>query len=141
MRSKATSFRLSEPTHTRLHERAGREGVAIRELLEQLIDEGIDAREHPGIVYRGRVGARRAGLAAGPDVWEVLDALRFTEGGGEQRIATAAERLDLHPRQVRIAVEFAATRHLEIDALIAENDAAARDARATAENRARYLSA
>ena len=139
MGSKATSFRLSEQVHARLREHARQEGVAIRVLLEQLVEEGIEARRHPGIVHRGRPGARRAALAAGPDVWEVMDAMRFVEGSPEERIAAVARSMDLHPRQVRLAVEYAASHADEIDGLVEENDRAAREASAAAEARSRYL--
>lgn len=141
MGSKATSFRLSEQVHARLRERAQQEDVPIRVLLEQLIDEGIQAREHPGIVFRGRPGARRAALGAGPDVWEVMDAMRFVEGSSEERIVTTGRNVDLHPRQVRLAVEYAAAHPEEIDRLIEDNDRAAQDADAAAEARGRYLGA
>jgi CheY-like chemotaxis protein len=50
MTSKATSFRAKRHARGCTHMPGTR-------------DEGIDAHEHPGIVYRGRVGARRGALA------------------------------------------------------------------------------
>ncbi len=39
---------------------------------KRLIIEGVDPLDHPGIVYRGPSHDRRAALAGGPDVWEII---------------------------------------------------------------------
>jgi hypothetical protein len=137
--TKATSFRLDEGVHQELTKRARKEGIPIRALLERLVTEGLSALEHPGIVYRGAPGRRRAALAAGPDVWEIMDALRQVAGTPEQRITEAAQRLELHPRQVRLAVEYAAAHPEEIQAAIADNDAEAQKACSAAEARGDLL--
>ena len=75
----------------------------------------------------------------GPDVWEVVSALRHTSGAEEQRVAVLAEQFDLHPRHIRTAIDFAAVHRDEIVAQIAENDAAADRAREIAERRAELM--
>lgn len=45
---------------------------------------------HPGIVFRDGPSGRRAGLAAGPDVWEVVGLLRGLSGSVEERVTAAA---------------------------------------------------
>lgn len=52
--------------------------------------EGLDTLHHPGIVYRDGPTGRRAALAMGPDVWEIVSALRHTKGAQERRVATLA---------------------------------------------------
>jgi hypothetical protein len=47
-----------------------------RALLERLVTEGLDTLHHPGIVYRDGPTGRRAALAVGPDVWEVITLIR-----------------------------------------------------------------
>jgi hypothetical protein len=47
--------------------------------------------DHPGIVFRDGPTGRRAGLAAGPDVWEVVSALRSTGLEGNDGMQAAAE--------------------------------------------------
>ena len=47
--------------------------------------------DHPGIVFRDGTAGRRAGLAGGPDVWEVIGALRSTGLEGNEAIQATAE--------------------------------------------------
>ena len=106
---------------------------------QRLLAEGLDVLHHPGIVYRDGPTGRRAALAVGPDVWEVVSALRYTRGSEEKRVSALAEQLDLHPRHIRTAIDFAATHREEIDAQVAANDEAAEAARQLAEQRARLM--
>ncbi len=139
MAAKSTSFRISEDAKQRLAARAARDGLSATALLERLIIEGVDALDHPGIVYRGPAHDRRAALAAGPDVWEVVARLRELEGSEEQRIATLARESDLHPRLIRIAVDYAAARTDEVQARIERNQAAAEASRRAAQQRGALL--
>jgi hypothetical protein len=136
---RSTSFRLSDEARLRLHDQADREGISATALLERLIVEGVDTVEYPGIVYRGTRDDRRAGLAGGPDVWEVVARLRELEGSEEQRIATLASETDLHPRQIRTALEFAARHVDEIERRIARNERAIAENREAAEQRRALL--
>lgn len=135
----STSFRLSEEAKQRLNQRAEREGLSATALLERLIIEGIDTLEHPGIVYRGPVHDRRAALAAGPDVWEVVSRLRQLRGSEEERIEVLAEESALHPRQIRAALEFAVRHPTAVEERIARNERAIAEGRAAAEQRRAYL--
>jgi uncharacterized protein (DUF433 family) len=134
--ARATSYRLDAGVKARLEEQAAREGISERALLERLISEGLDTLHHPGIVYRPGPTGRRAALAVGPDVWEIVSALRYTRGTDEQRVAQLAEQFDLHPRHIRTAIDFAAAHRAEIDRQVAANDTAAEEARRLAEARA-----
>lgn len=136
---RATSYRLDPEIKARLQDQAVTEGVSERALLERLVGEGLDILHHPGIVYRDGPTGRRAALAVGPDVWEIVSALRYTKGGQERRVATLAEQFGLHPRHIRIAIDFAASHREQIEAQVAANDAAAEQARQTAESRARLM--
>ncbi len=135
----STSFRLSEEARRRLSERADREGVSATALLERLIIEGVDCLEHPGVVYRGPTHDRRAGLAAGPDVWEIVGRLRELVGGEEDRIDLLASETDLHPRQIRTALEFAARHPDEVETPSARNEEAIESGREAAEQRRALL--
>ena len=110
----STSFRISEHAKRRLNARAEQDGTSATALIERLILEGIDQLDFPGIVYRGPAHDRRAALAAGPDVWEVIARLRELEGSTEERIATLSEESELHPRLIRLAVDYAAEHSEEI---------------------------
>ena len=125
----STSFRISDDARRRLAERARGERTSATSLLERLISEGIDVLDHPGIVHRGSAHDRRAALAAGPDVWEVVGRLRELEGSEEERVAVLAAESDLHPRLVRIALDYAAAHPDDVRERIERNDEAARVSR------------
>ncbi len=117
----STSFRISDTAKTRLASRAAQEGMTATALLDLLIIEGIGQLDYPGIVFRGPAHDRRAALAAGPDVWEVVARLQELEGSEEQRISLLAAESDLHPRLVRIALDYAAEHPDEIRERIDRN--------------------
>ncbi len=77
--------------------------------------------DHPGIVFRDGPAGRRAGLAGGPDVWEVIAATRASGLAGEQAIVAAAEWGNLTPALVRVAVRYYSEYDAEIDELVARN--------------------
>jgi uncharacterized protein (DUF433 family) len=137
--ARATSYRLDPQIKADLEAQAQAEGISERALLERLIVEGLATLRHPGIVYRDGPSGRRAGLAGGADVWEVVSALRFTKGRENQRIAQLAEQFGLHLAQIRVALDFAALHRAEVDARVAANDAAAEQVRLLAEQRAKLM--
>ncbi len=108
-------------------------------LVDQLIIEGIDQLDYPGIIFRGPAHDRRAALAAGPDVWEVVARLQELEGGEEQRISLLAAESDLHPRLIRIALDYAAEHSIQIRERIDRNRAIGERSRHTARQRAALL--
>lgn len=129
--AQSTSFRISDAAKHRLSARAEADGLSATALLERLITEGVDQLDHPGIVFRGPAHDRRAALAAGPDVWEVVARLQELDGDQEDRIALLSEESDLPPRLVRIAVDYAVEHPDEVQQRIARNrDLAERSRRA-----------
>ena len=135
----STSFRISDAARARLGSRAAREGVTATALLNQLIIEGIDQLDYPGIVFRGPARDRRAALAAGPDIWEVVARLQELDGSEEQRISLLAAESDLHPRLIRIALDYAAEHPGEVRQRIDRNRAMAERSRQTARQREALL--
>jgi hypothetical protein len=72
---------------------------------------------HPAIIFNSGPSGRRATLASRPDVCEVVSALRrFRDVFEADRIAALAREFDLHPRQVRTALTYAAAYPHEIEA-------------------------
>jgi hypothetical protein len=136
---RSTSFRLSREAKRRLSERARREGLSATALLERLIIEGVDTLDHPGIIYRAPSHDRRAALAGGPDVWEIVARLHQLRGSEERRIAMLAAESDLHPRLIRVALDYAAAHPEEIQARITRNEAAAQASRRMTEQRRALL--
>lgn len=66
----------------------------------------------------------RAALAGGPDVWEIVAALRHTQGSEAERVATLVAQFGVHERQVVIALDYAASHCEEIEARIRANERA-----------------
>jgi hypothetical protein len=135
----STSFRISPTARSLLADAAAREGVSATALLERLISEGARSLEHPGIVFRGPGADRRAALAAGPDVWEIVARLQELEGTEEERVALLAAETDLHPRLVRLALDYAAEHPEEIRDRLERQRAMAERSRAAARARADLL--
>jgi hypothetical protein len=108
-------------------------------LLDQLIVEGIDELDYPGIIFRGPAHDRRAALAAGPDVWEIVARLQELDGSEEQRISLLAAESDLHPRLIRIALDYAAEHSDEVRVRIDRNRAMAERSRRTSRQRGALL--
>jgi hypothetical protein len=99
----------------------------------RLVDEGLRTVEHPGIVFRDGATGRRAGLVGGPDVWEVVRALRSAraaepELAEEDVLGLVAANSGLPLRLVRTALRYRASYpgeiDFEIDAATAAEDAA-----------------
>ncbi len=139
MASNSTSFRLRDTTRNRLASRAAREGATVTQLLDQLIVEGIDQWDYPGIVFRGPAHDRRAALAAGPDVWEVVARLQELDGDEEQRIEVLSADPDLHARLVRTALDYAAAHPAEVQGRIGRNREEAQRSRSLSQQREALL--
>jgi hypothetical protein len=135
----STSFRISDDARTRLGERAAQEGVSATALLDRFIIEGVVQLDHPGITFRGPAHDRRAALAAGPDVWEVISRLQELDGSEEQRISVLAAETQLHPRLIRLALDYAAEHSGEIRERIERNRAMAEHSRDVARQREALL--
>lgn len=139
MATKSTSFRFADSTLDALSNGAAAEGVPATALAETLINEGLATVRHPGVVFRGPLSNRRAALSAGPDVWEVVEALQRLEGDEEKRINLLAEEIQLHPRLIRIALDYAALHVEEIRSRIQLNEEAAAEVERAVAGRAQLL--
>ena len=137
--ARSTSFRISEAARSRLSSRAAHEGLTATALLDQLIVEGIDQLDYPGVIFRGPAHDRRAALAAGPDIWEIIARLQELDGAEEQRITLLSQESDLHPRLIRIALDYAAEHTSQISERIGRNRAMAERSHKTAQQRQSLL--
>jgi hypothetical protein len=137
--TRPTSFRLSDDLLERLDAEAAATGTSVSALVASVLNEGLKTRRFPGIVYRDGPAGRRAGLLGGPDVWEVVRAVRGMAAQGEQKVRRVAAERDLPVERVRLAVDFYAAFPDEIDARIAADEVAARHARELIERRQRLL--
>lgn len=123
------SIRFDEDVERRLASFvARRPGLSRSAVAARLVDEGLRMAEHPGIVFRDGPAGRRASLIAGPDVWEVVRAVRGTRTN-EPRLdeagvlALVTEVSGLDPATVRTAVDYWAVYPGEVEALIVHADA------------------
>lgn len=112
---------MNPRTLARLEADARRRGEAKARTAERLIDEGLRMAEHPGIVFRDGPAGRRAALATGPDVWELIDTVKGTKLSGEKAIEAAAKWGGLNPAEVRAAIRYYGQFPDEIDERILQN--------------------
>lgn len=123
------SIRFDPALLERLRRRAMVQDTTPSGLAQRLIDEGLRSQEHPGIVFRDGPSGRRAALVGGPDVWEVISAVRMSGAKGEKRaITTVAGEMTLSSAQVQLALEYYGSFPAEIDGQVAENDRVASEA-------------
>lgn len=81
--------------------------------------------DHPGITFRDGPAGRRAALAGGPDVWEVVETLKGTGLAGDEAVAATARWGNLTPVQIHAAIRYYADFRDEVDERIALNRRAA----------------
>jgi hypothetical protein len=108
-------------------------GLSLSSAANMLVDEGLRMMEHPGVLFRSGPTGRRAGLASGPDIWEVIRAVKSTRAAepdlSEPELLTLVTENSGVPAQlVRIATGYWAAYPEEIDAEIAAANAAEENA-------------
>src|SRR5947207_15409052 len=110
------SIRFSPSLLARLRQRANATtGASAAGLAQRLVDEGLRMADHPGVVFKDGPSGRRAALAFGPDVWEVVKVLREIDERGDAALTAAAEVLALPEAKVRVAMHYYAAYPEEID--------------------------
>jgi hypothetical protein len=72
-------------------------------------------------------------------VWEVVARLQELDGTEERRISLLTEESDLHPRLIRLALDYAAEHSDDVLARIERNRAVAERSRAASEQREALL--
>jgi len=118
------SIRFDQRVLDRLRRRAQTlPGATPSGLAQLLVDEGLRMAEHPGIVFKDGPAGRRAALALGPDVWEVIRMAREIDARGARAVLAIAETLNLPVARVETALRYYAAYADEIDAEIADRDA------------------
>jgi hypothetical protein len=89
--SKPFSARLDADVIERLQQQSRRIGESNAKVAGRLIDEGLRMEQFRGIVFRSGPTGRRAALEGGPDVWEVVRALR--RASAEEDVSDPVEAL------------------------------------------------
>jgi hypothetical protein len=129
MATKLFTLRLKPATLDKLEARARETGQPKSRLAQRLIEEGLRMEAHPGILFRDGPTGRRAALARGPDVWEIIPVVK-NEGGGEEGVAGAAKYFEFPVEWIRDAVRYYAEYREEIDDRIRANEELAERAEA-----------
>lgn len=104
-------------------------GGKLATVAAQLIDEGLRMEDYPGIVFRDGPTGRRAALATGPDLWEVITAIHSTKNAEPglsvtELVDLVSENTGLPARLVHISVSYWAAWPTEIDERITANERA-----------------
>ena len=119
------SIRFTPSLLARLRRRAGAmTGASAAGLAQRLIDEGLRMADHPGVIFKDGPSGRRAALAYGPDVWEVIKFLREIDERGPAAIDAAAEVFAADTSRIATAISYYGDYADEIDAEIADADEA-----------------
>jgi hypothetical protein len=93
------------------------------------MDEGLRMTEHLGITVREGPTGPRAGLVGGPDVWEVVRAVRSAraaepELGESALLSLVSENTGLPREPLRAALRYRAAHPDEVDAEVTADDEA-----------------
>jgi hypothetical protein len=125
-RTKSFSARFSAEVVDMLDARSERLGQSKARVAERLIEEGLRIEELPGIVFRSGPTGRRAGIAGGPDVWEIARDLKsVAREGSTDPIASVAHVSGLDRGIVELAASYYAAYPVDIDERIRINEQAA----------------
>jgi len=119
------SIRFSPSLLDRLRHRVhAMTGANVAGLAQRLIDEGLRMADHPGIIFKDGPSGRRAALAYGPDIWEVIKFLREVDERGPAAIDAAADVFALDTSRISTAISYYGDYSDEIDAEITEAEEA-----------------
>lgn len=80
--------------------------------------------DHPGLLFKDGPSGRRAALAFGPDIWEVVKVLKEVDERGASAVEAVTEIFALSETRIRAAMRYYAAHPAEIDAQIDAADAA-----------------
>jgi hypothetical protein len=122
---------------------AANPGMSLSSAANRLVDEALRMSEHPGIVFRPGPTGRRPGLVTGPDVWEVIRAVKSARAhepdlAEDGLLALVADNTGVPVRLIRVAVSYWASYPEEVDAEITAAESA-EDAAEDAWRRERQL--
>lgn len=134
------SIRFNDEVLARLRARArALPGATPSGLAQQMVDEGLRMSEYPGVVFRDGPAGRRAALAAGPDIREIITVIREVDERGPAAVAAAAEILSLPKGSVHLAMGYYSAHAAGIDAEIAAHEAESAAAEAAWDEQQRLL--
>ncbi len=116
-----TSVRFDSTVTERLHRfLSAHPGLSTSSATNLLVDESLRSHEHPSVIFRDGPAGRRARLAGGPDVWEVVAAVASARSAEPDLDAPAVLRLveetsGVPERLIRAAIDYWTAYPAEID--------------------------
>ena len=117
-------------------------GLSASAATNLLVDEALRSNYHPLVVFRDGPAGRRACLLGGPDVWEVVRAVRSSRAAEpdlspDEVVALVAETSGVPEHLVRAAIDYWADYPDDVDAWItrAERESTAAEERWRRETR------
>ena len=118
------SVRLDPDVDRRLRSYAERHaGRSASSTVARLVDEGLRMEDFPGVVFVDGPSGRRARLVGGPDVWEVVRAVRAARAaepdlGEAALVELVAASSGVPELRVRLAVAYWAAYPSEVEAFL-----------------------
>ena len=108
--------------------------LTVSSATSRLVDEALRAREHPLITFKDGPAGRRARVVGGPDVWEVIGAVRSVreaepELAGDAVLDVVAETSGVPVPLLRAALAYWGDYPEEVDAFLGRARAEAEQAR------------
>ena len=119
--SRPTSRQLPDELRTRLEAESRRVDASVQSVAISVLDEGLRVRHFPGITFRDGPTGRRAGLANGPDVWEIIRDLHSAPGDHAARTSMVREQAALSMSAITLAEQYYAQFPSEIDLRIEQH--------------------
>ena len=109
--------------------------MSLSSASNRLVDEALRMHEHPLIVFKDGPAGRRARLVGGPDVWEVIGAVRSVRESdlalaGDEVLEVVAETSGVPMPFLRAALAYWGDYPEEVDAFLDRARAEAAQARA-----------
>jgi hypothetical protein len=109
--------------------------LTMSSATSRLVDEALRAHEHPLITFKDGPAGRRARVVGGPDVWEVIGAVRSVreaepELTGDEVLTAVAETSGVPVPFLRAALAYWGDYPEEVDAFLDRARAEAEQAQA-----------
>lgn len=124
MSAAPSSIRFDPAVLSRLNDYvAAHPGTSVSATSNRLVDEALRSQEHPLVVFRDGPAGRRARLVGGPDVWQVIRAVRSTREAepvleADDVLALVADSTGVAVPLIQASIAYWADFSAEIDELI-----------------------
>jgi hypothetical protein len=106
---------------------AAHPGTTLSSAGNRLVDEALRSQEHPLVIFRDGPAGRRARLAGGPDVFQIVRAVNSARQAeptltSTELVGLVSETSGVPEALIRAAIAYWADYPAEVDALVARAD-------------------